>query len=136
MSDHPSVPPTTAKPTIETIQQRLSAATPGPWHVEEESSQECTIRATGPVISGVVATVRLNWIRSEQRYEQDRNVELIAHAPTDIAWLLARLVLVERQRDELRARNMEHEGDMLGMSERVRHAENLVDQYLNQLGRR
>lgn len=76
---------------IAEIHQRLAGATPGPWSVQADSTDERTIRANGPIVSGVVATVRVAWVHSRQRNEQAANADFIAHARADLDWAIARL---------------------------------------------
>lgn len=62
--------------SAETIRQRLAAATPAPWDAEEGS---------GTVWAGPASVVQI-------AYESGRtkgDAALIAHAPTDLALLLA-----------------------------------------------
>ncbi len=68
-------------PAPAAVPHDLAGSTPGPWRVIEDSPSECTVRARGKVISGVVATVRLAWVHASQRAEQAANARLIAAAP-------------------------------------------------------
>jgi hypothetical protein len=57
--------------------------TPGPWKLWDDQPSEWTVRASaGPeYLSGVVATVRVDWIYEHQREQQRANARLIAAAP-------------------------------------------------------
>ncbi len=65
------------------IKARLAAATPGPWEVLHNSSSDVSVFSTSPH-AGQKAVA---WMAETLRCEQ--NAELIAHAPTDLADLLA-----------------------------------------------
>lgn len=62
---------------LQEIRARLDAATPGPWHVHPVGSIE--VRRLD--YSGFVVA----------RANHDDDADLIAHAPADLAWLLAEI---------------------------------------------
>lgn len=76
------------------IAARLKAATPGPWRAKQMNHAEdapwffvLDAQGRGPVVETVIAQTKyLVTPEAEQRAD----VEFIAHAPTDIAWLLER----------------------------------------------
>jgi hypothetical protein len=74
---------------ISEIRERLAEATPGPWFLHEDSTAEWTVRASGKIISGVVATVRLAWAHISQTREQSANANFISHSRADLEALLA-----------------------------------------------
>lgn len=86
-----------ADPRAEEIRARLAVATPGPWRLAEDSKHlaprvifghhPCAFRGN----LTQVATVETGW-------NPDGDGEFIANAPTDIAYLLAKLDEAERQR--------------------------------------
>lgn len=94
MSDLPARPPFSDR--IRAIRALADNATRGPWVFVDSSPEEYTVRATGPVISGIVATVSLSWVHGEQRAEQFANARFIQHAREDVPWLLDRLDAAER----------------------------------------
>ena len=79
---------------LDAIKARLAAATPGPWRVSRQNIDE------RPGTSEVCDLVNDCWVIVEHndlgRYEDD--ADLIAHAPADIAGLVAE---VERLRGEI-----------------------------------
>lgn len=77
---------------LQLIKARLAAATPGPWKVEPAESAEGSFIATMGPIFIMPPTQHL------ARYADD--ADLIAHAPTDIAALVAE---VERLRAAIKA---------------------------------
>lgn len=72
---------------LDAIKARLTAATPGPWRVSRQNIDE------RPGTSEVCDLVNDCWVIVEHndlgRYEDD--ADLIAHAPTDLAYLCATL---------------------------------------------
>jgi hypothetical protein len=75
------------------IRARLQAATPGPWHADDGDF-------------GCVMVGNYGWVTpagvNAPEYDVDTpqghaDAELIAHAPTDLAYLLARVEELERQ---------------------------------------
>jgi hypothetical protein len=62
---------------LEEIRARLDAATPGPWEIEEWMTIHDVYAADGKSEPTVATHVRT------------LDADLIAHAPADIAWLLA-----------------------------------------------
>lgn len=92
------------------IQARVEDATEGPWYVEYES-EECppfkpyAYAIHGPTMQGVLESQVSDDFKAQYGHQMDEvagvaaaDAELIAHAPTDLADLLAE---VERLRDEL-----------------------------------
>lgn len=64
------------------IEARLSAATPGPWIAEYSGEQgNCVIPSDAQSTREAVCVTRL--------YHQQADAELIAHAPADLAALVA-----------------------------------------------
>ena len=86
------------------IRERLNAATPGPW----EFDSYCRVLAPpahlddaehyGNIVAWVPA-----WHGDTACKPHDDNAELIANAPADLAWLLAEVERLTRQRDAARA---------------------------------
>ena len=73
------------------IRERLAKATPGPWKVwRPEDDDERYIIPTRDDEKGFIAEADL------RRKEVDWNALLIAHAPTDLAYLLDRVEQLER----------------------------------------
>lgn len=74
------------------IQARLTAATPGPWCVALGSGRNvCTavVRSTADDPSTFVADCLPDWALPSAEMDHRPNMDLIAHAPTDLTWLLA-----------------------------------------------
>jgi len=83
---------------LEAIAARVANATPGPWWIIEEDSIRRTVRGNGPNLSGVIASLRVDWwIRARARAEQSSNVNFIAHARTDAESLLAEVTRLRAQ---------------------------------------
>ena len=77
---------------INEIRKRLAAATPGPWLWCYDGSSTWSIGPHDPQVERVART---------ERYKNDwdagsANAQLIANAPTDIAFLLSRLEAAEK----------------------------------------
>lgn len=99
-----------AQEQLNEIQKRLDAATDGPWSVEYES-EECppfkpyAHAIHGPTMQGVLESQVSDDYKAQYGHQMDEvagvadaDAELIAHAPTDLADLLAE---VHRLRAEL-----------------------------------
>jgi hypothetical protein len=71
--------------SIEEIRKRWQAATPGPWESMSTGDAEYVLHRYD---SGAPVSVALTWAGIE-------NAIVIAHAPTDIAWLLERCEKLE-----------------------------------------
>jgi hypothetical protein len=79
---------------LEPIKARLAAATPGPWELGERWED-----ASRRIVSGaglIIATPR-SW---EGHYD----AELISHAPSDLAALVAEVELLDRELGAFRAK--------------------------------
>lgn len=86
------------------LRSNLAAATPGPW----EFDSYCRVLAPmahlddaehyGNIVAWVPA-----WHGDTACKPHDDNAELIANAPADLAWLLAEVERLTRQRDAARA---------------------------------
>ena len=89
----------------EAIKTRLDAATPGPWKESKSNGAVVSNRPTCRYKSKEEADVDRKYYGGypicESAISFDR--ELIAHAPTDKADLLAEVERLEQERDELRA---------------------------------
>lgn len=89
---------------LEEIEARLSAATPGPWFVAEQPFDDRSTAVYGDNTAQVACDphgarfiadcdVTMEWTEGEpdQSVFDRANAELIAHAPTDLAWLVERV---------------------------------------------
>ena len=93
--------------SIESIKARLAAATPGPWEqkwfgtgAERKWSNSPGYGAVGlPECYGVTATGGSLVVMSSEWKQGHQDVELIAHAPTDLALLLNALQAYHSQHD-------------------------------------
>ena len=58
--------------------------TPGEWELTSSADpdQDLSIIGRGPVVSGVIASIRTQWMHEPQRREQNANADLLALAPT------------------------------------------------------
>ena len=86
---------------IDEIERRLKAATPGPWEVSDTDIRSSAfVRAPrfGHVCNAPVP--HSDWHEAERnRNSQARkNIEFIAHAPSDIAYLLDEFRAAQRER--------------------------------------
>lgn len=84
--------------TLAPIRERLAAATPGPWaaHDGVEYSEEGPYQASPPYVSASGENV-------VEGCWSDADAALIAHAPTDLATLLALVDTLAGERDRLAA---------------------------------
>lgn len=75
------------------IKARLAAATPGPWaeQLHPEISPPHKPRVHGHMDTTLVCEVgnAEDWVRAYDEWQA--NADFIAHAPEDIAWLVAEL---------------------------------------------
>ena len=55
-----------------TAEQRTEP-TPGPWRIANDDSTVWTVRAEGQIVSGVIASIRTDWMHEPQRIEQKAN---------------------------------------------------------------
>lgn len=83
-------------PSIEAIERRLGAATPGPWTYEEDEEGD----SMGWVVHGEFASPLFKVCGDSA--QQAINAEFSAAAPTDIATLLSLVRSLEKERDEAR----------------------------------
>jgi hypothetical protein len=90
---------------LQAIADRLARATPGPWRADTAQRGDCVV--WGPNedqfllnIGNVVSRVVLDG-QDEAEAEriafdmEEANCELIAHAPSDLAWCIARIERLE-----------------------------------------
>ncbi|MEV4991228.1 hypothetical protein [Pseudarthrobacter sp. LMD1-1-1.1] len=78
---------------LEAIRERLNESTPGPWVFDGDVVQDLSLAvSTGPNKSERVGIVPGEYVR-------ENDAELIAHAPTDLAHMLAIIDRVERLAD-------------------------------------
>lgn len=84
---------TPSDPRVGEIQERLSAATPGPWQVDEGEIRD-------EDFGNVVGTIWPHGVPTRQLKLNPTDAEFIANAPADVAYLLAQL----QTRDEKLAR--------------------------------
>lgn len=107
--------------TLAPIRERLAAATPGPWaaHDGVEYSEEGPYQASPPYVSASGENV-------VEGCWSDADAALIAHAPTDLATLLALVDTLAGERDRLAARVAElepfvafHKGKVEGLRARI-----------------
>lgn len=94
---------------IEQIKQRLEAATPGPWESHlyggmkdgEWEDHHCAIWTPGPpgsfFLNAICGRDPIVW---DEKYLTSENAELIAHAPSDLAFAIAE---IERKDAEMGA---------------------------------
>ena len=88
------------------IEDRLSKATPGPWrHTDSETVDD--VWDAGLVVVNEnrdpVALVADQWYEADEGEPTPlHDADLIAHAPSDLRWLLDRLAEAERERDDAR----------------------------------
>ena len=87
---------TAPDPRVGEIENRLAAATPGPWKADTATRGDCVV--WGPNGRFLMnAQAEPHWVEypGEKRavsFDVDRrNCEFIAHAPADVAYLLAEL---------------------------------------------
>lgn len=115
----------TQEQRVAAIQERLKAATPGPWNVTDgitddegdDHGRPFTIRAAskaafaqwglmgdyrGCHVADVTCNPSVTGHRDSARIEA--NAEFIANAPSDLAWLLAERDALSASREEVRAR--------------------------------
>ena len=79
---------TSSQDRLTEIRARLDAATPGPW--ERHPSEPWIYVRRGPFTVNIIGTQ----LRAAQ---QHGDADLIAHAPADIAWLLAEVERLEKR---------------------------------------
>lgn len=82
---------TATEPDLAAIEARLQAATPGPW--------DCTFYSPNDSVwcgNLEIAEVRVYTGTNEAAYKNVENGEFIAHAPEDIAALLAEVRRLRR----------------------------------------
>lgn len=94
---------------ISEIKARLAAATPGPWKVfehQDHSGLEAGPPYTQGYVKGCVNDVcRISALgRSGVTDKQRRDIEFIANAPADIAYLLAEVKRLKAKIKSLRQR--------------------------------
>jgi hypothetical protein len=81
-------------PDLDAIEERANAATPGPWHVDDEDYAEAIYAADD--VTTVIAGGR--WGGEARVFETTEDARFIAHARTDVPALVAE---VRRLRTEL-----------------------------------
>lgn len=93
--DQAAAPPDAA--TLDAIEARLKAATPGPWRAKQMNKPEddpwffvLDANGRGPVMETVVAQTKYLVTPEAQ---QRADMEFVAHAPEDIAALLSALTV-------------------------------------------
>ena len=89
---------TAPDPRVGEIENRLNAATPGPWRVRECSPCADRGRLEVNIWDEPGNLLITNWCDDDEFHQPD--AEFIAHSPSDVAYLLAEL----RKRDEALAR--------------------------------
>jgi hypothetical protein len=80
---------------VETIRARLAAASTGPWYADAVNGVIRILWNTSTFTRNKIATV----LRSDRNQHAD--ADLIAHAPTDLAWLLDENDRLHAERDLL-----------------------------------
>lgn len=88
------------KPTVEEIRARLAAATPGPWNNDGNYERDRYVHAPGK--------------RYLSKFTELHDATFVAHAPTDIAFLLERDAAREARVAELEAELATAERDLNG----------------------
>lgn len=86
---------TAPDPRVGEIENRLNAATPGPWRVRECSPCAERGRLEVNIWDEPGNLLITNWCDDDEFHQPD--AEFIAHSPSDVAYLLAEL----RKRDEM-----------------------------------
>jgi hypothetical protein len=66
---------------VDEIRQRLEAATPGPWKADATENDVPVVCVDGPIPGTATVLFEGDWA-------EQPDAELIAHAPTDLAFLL------------------------------------------------
>jgi hypothetical protein len=122
----------TTEPRAQEIQERLDKATPGPWEAVEVAR---SVYGT-PIHSPIGTGARMD--EGAHIANAFSDAEFIAHAPEDIAWLLARVAELEAlETAELDVRNCCREIKLGLMAERdaLRAANGRLRQTLAQIQR-
>lgn len=104
---NPTTPPT--RPELEEIRERLAKATSGPWEwwaPDESLTEQGVMTHAHPDIQrdqsgNIVHAVTI--CRGMTGPARAENADLIAHAPTDLAYLLARCDALEKLRAKIEA---------------------------------
>lgn len=103
------------------IRRRLEVVTPGPWAFEKEDGKVlldytpkeiriCETGCLGSIANRMVCDMNVDWRYTyKNENEPMANAELIAHAPTDIARLLAEVERLKKVSRYL-AEQMVHDG--------------------------
>ena len=71
------------------IEARLTAATPGPWMVRRHGRVGCACKVSNVVHGNALPLGKHIWAGKSCAFAAD--AELIAHAPEDLHWLIARV---------------------------------------------
>jgi hypothetical protein len=85
---------------LKAIEARLKTATPGPWHYNRDFEEIKDVEGEGNHwILETLDMTHIGYIAfQEGPYPLDEaNIDLIANAPSDIAFLLARIVDLEKE---------------------------------------
>lgn len=94
MSKHQQLSASSADPRIEEIEARLAKATPGPWWWWS-SGRKGGLRSDG--VDNRDRDTSVLFVARGNICGSDQDLDLIAHAPSDIAWLISELL---RSREE------------------------------------
>lgn len=106
---------------LDDIRRRLEVVTPGPWAFEKEDGKVlldytpkeiriCETGCLGSIANRMVCEMNVDWRYTyKNENEPMANAELIAHAPTDIARLLAEVERLKKVSRYL-AEQMVHDG--------------------------
>jgi hypothetical protein len=91
--------------TVEEIQARLEAATPGPWFRSPEAALRLDGTITVRARSGNQPIARIRSVDRDELWpdpdgQTKRDAEFIAHAPVDISYLLSGVEQVRRRLQE------------------------------------
>lgn len=98
----------TEKPTVPEIRARLEAATPGPWEATWRDDEWASVEIPDTADD----TMQLAWHEGGGITAMDgANAEFIAHAPTDIAFLLEENERLERRLAEAQAEALDAAAD-------------------------
>jgi hypothetical protein len=105
------------------VEKRLKAATQGPWAVVSDSLHYAIAAGDNVPIGSYLRVVETNeWQQNGPRHsnaggiERERDAEFIAHAPQDVAGLVAVVRAVKKLRDQVLANDRAHDPHFTGIA--------------------